>query len=37
MALSLIFQHFSATFDNPSGGSSRSKNTFGFLRFKWNF
>ena len=37
MAFSLIFQHFSATFDNPTGGSSRSKNTFGFLRFKWNF
>ena len=37
MALSLIFQHFTATFENSSGNSSSSKNTFGFLRFKWSF
>ncbi len=34
---SLIVQHFTAVFDNPSGGSSRENNTFGFLRFKWSF
>jgi hypothetical protein len=37
MALSLIFQYFSAEFENSSGGLVRSNNTFGFLRFKWNF
>ena len=37
MALSMIFQHFSAEFENASGGLERSNNTFGFLRFKWNF
>ncbi len=37
MALSLIFQHFSAEFENASGSLLRSNNTFGFLRFKWNF
>ena len=37
MALSMIFQHFSAEFENSSGGLVRSNNTFGFLRFKWNF
>lgn len=35
--LSLIVQHFTAEFDNPSGGSSRENNTFGFLRLKWSF
>jgi hypothetical protein len=35
--LSLILQHFSAVFDNPTKGSSRQNNTFGFLRFKWSF
>jgi len=35
--LSLIVQHFTAEFDNPSGGSSRENNTFGFLKFKWSF
>jgi len=35
--LSLILQHFTAAFDNPSGGTSRENNTFGFLRFKWSF
>ncbi len=37
MALSLILQHFSAKFENSSGSPIRSNNTFGFLRFKWNF
>ncbi|MEN8202799.1 MAG: hypothetical protein ABFS28_09410 [Bacteroidota bacterium] len=37
MELSLILQHFTAEFDNPSGASSRENNTFGFLRFKWSF
>jgi len=37
MALSLILQHFSAKFENSSGTPIRSNNTFGFLRFKWNF
>ena len=37
MAFSLIFQHFSAEFDNSSGSPKRSNSTFGFLRFKWNF
>ena len=37
MDLSLILQHFSAEFDNPNGSLSRQNNTFGFLRFKWNF
>lgn len=37
MAFSLIFQHFSAEFENASGDLERSNNTFGFLRFKWNF
>ena len=37
MELSFIFQHFTAKLDTPSGGSSREKNTFGFLRFKWSF
>jgi len=35
--LSLILQHFTAEFDNPSGNSSRQNNTFGFLRLKWSF
>ncbi len=35
--LSLIFQHFTAEFDNPFGASKRENNTFGFLRFKWSF
>ncbi len=35
--LSLIVQHFTAEFDNPSGGSFRENNTFGFLKFKWSF
>lgn len=37
MELSLIFQHFTARFNKASGSSSREKNTFGFLRFKWSF
>lgn len=37
MELSLIFQYFTAKFENSSGVSSRENNTFGFLRFKWNF
>jgi len=35
--LSLILQHFTAEFENPSGNTHREKNTFGFLRFKWSF
>ncbi len=35
--LSLILQHFTAEFDNSSGGSVRENNTFGFLRFKFSF
>ena len=37
LALSLIVQHFSAEFDNPFGDPNRENNTFGFLKFKWNF
>lgn len=37
LALSLILQYFTAEFNNPFGASSRENNTFGFLRFKWNF
>lgn len=37
VGLSLIVQHFTAEFDNPGGSASRDNNTFGFLRFKWNF
>lgn len=37
MALSLIFQHFSAKFETSQTPPERSNNTFGFLRFKWNF
>ena len=35
--LSLILQYFTAEFEDPSGVTSRDKNTFGFLRFKWSF
>ena len=35
--LSLILQHFTAEFEDPSGVRSRENNTFGFLRFKWSF
>lgn len=35
--LSLILQHFTAEFKDPSGVSSRERNTFGFLRLKWSF
>ncbi|MFH0759340.1 MAG: hypothetical protein V2B15_18785 [Bacteroidota bacterium] len=37
LGLSLILQHFSARFDKPLSDPSRTNNTFGFLRFKWNF
>jgi hypothetical protein len=37
LVLSLIFQHFSAKFENLPAVPSRQNNTFGFLRFKWNF
>ena len=37
MDLSLILQYFTAEFEDPSGAANREKNTFGFLRFKWNF
>ena len=35
--LSLILQHFTAEFEDPSGVSSRERDTFGFLRLKWSF
>lgn len=35
--LSLLFQYFTAEFEDPSGVQSRENNTFGFLRLKWNF
>ena len=35
--LSLILQHFTAEFEDPSGLKKREKNTFGFLRLKWSF
>ncbi len=35
--LSLILQYFTAEFEDPSGVSSRERNTFGFLRLKWSF
>ncbi len=35
--LSLILQHFTAEFEDPSGARNRENNTFGFLRFKWSF
>jgi hypothetical protein len=35
--LSLIVQYFTAEFEYPSGSSKRENNTFGFLKFKWNF
>jgi hypothetical protein len=35
--LSLILQHFTAEFEDPSGAKNREKNTFGFLRLKWSF
>ena len=35
--LSLILQHFTAEFEDPSGATNRENNTFGFLRFKWSF
>jgi hypothetical protein len=35
--LSLIFQYFTAEFEDPSGIKNRENNTFGFLRFKWSF
>ncbi|MEA3461586.1 MAG: hypothetical protein U9R49_06885 [Bacteroidota bacterium] len=35
--LSLIFQYFTAEFEDASGVKNREKNTFGFLRFKWSF
>ncbi|MGW8314257.1 MAG: hypothetical protein ACWGNV_01565 [Bacteroidales bacterium] len=37
LELSLIFQHFTAELEDPSGGTHRENNTFGFLRLKWNF
>jgi hypothetical protein len=37
LVLSLILQYFTAAFDNPYGASVREKNTFGFIRLKWNF
>lgn len=37
LTLSLIFQYFSARFDNVISDPARENNTFGFLRFKWNF
>jgi hypothetical protein len=35
--LSLIFQYFTAKLENVSGVETRENDTFGFLRFKWNF
>ena len=35
--LSLILQHFTAEFEDPSGATNRENNTFGFLRFKCSF
>lgn len=35
--LSMLFQYFTAEFEDPSGVQSRENNTFGFLRLKWNF
>jgi hypothetical protein len=35
--LSLILQHFTAEFEDPSGATNRENNTFAFLRFKWSF
>lgn len=37
LELSLIFQYFTAEFEDPSGAENREKDTFGFLRFKWSF
>jgi hypothetical protein len=37
LALSLILQHFTAEFKDPSGIKNRENYTFGFLRFKWSF
>jgi hypothetical protein len=37
LSLSLIIQYFTAKFDYPPGNVSRENNTFGFLKFKWNF
>lgn len=35
--LSMIFQYFTAEFEDAAGIKTRENNTFGFLRFKWSF